>query len=152
MHGEVLVWKKSIINIFYIWQVTVTLTFELWTQSFTLDTQSYLDEQICHSISKSFHVCRSYGTDKVYHQHFWTLTSDCVLDLWARDLGLARDTQSYLEKRICQIISKSFNARKGYGLDKVYHQHFLTLTNHSDLDLWAIDLGLTLNNISHLDK
>ena len=46
-----------------------------------------------------------------------TVSADCELDIWLRDMLLAQDTLSCLDDHSCQIIFKSHHAGWGYSLN-----------------------------------
>lgn len=81
-------------------------------------------EQMCQGISKSFYAWRSYSRTRSIINIFylWSVT----VTLWVRNLGPARNTPSQ-SKQMCQG----------------------RLTCHCDLTLWAWNLGLTCNTLSH---
>ena len=61
------------------------------------------------------------GFTEVYAQ---SLSADCVLDLWPSDMVLVRDTWSYHDDHLCQIIFKSHHVRLSYGPDTILeHTH-----------------------------
>lgn len=96
------------------------MCFCLWARAVGLKshTLAHQGEQIQQGILKSFHALRSHSPDKVYHQQFLLLTSDSDLDIWASHLGLTCNKPTVQGETICQVILKSFQVWRSYGLDK----------------------------------
>lgn len=122
-HEEVMARARSNIDTSYICQVT----------DIAHNTFSNLDEQKSQCILKSCHAWRMYGPDKVYHQIYLPLTSECDLYLSVMNLGLTRDTPFHQGGQTCQdnylkILTWTEMLWSGQGLSS-------TLTCHCDLDL-----------------
>ena len=71
-------------------------------------------EQLCQTILKSMHKCRSYGPDKLQLWPFYYLTFKCDLNLQPTWINVSNVALLLLK----EIILKSMHKCTSYGLDK----------------------------------
>ena len=87
------------------------------------------------------------GFTEVYAQ---SLSVDCDLNLWPIDMVFVRDTSSYHDDHLCQIISNPIMHdkvmdRTWTGFIEVYEQN---ISVDCDLDLWRSDMVLVRDTLS----
>ena len=114
-----------------------------------LDTQNCHDEHLCKAVLKSTNEWTTSGTNKLYYADIWPLILNSDLDLWAMDMGLARDTPTHYGEHLWQGILKSPDEWQSYSPDKLYYTHIWPLISKCDLDLWAMDMGLARDTPTH---
>ena len=93
---------------------------ELWAGDMILvcNTSSYHYNHLCHIIYKSQHRWPSYGQTQTGFTEIYaqSLSADCDIDLWAKDMVLVHDTLFYHEDHLYQLIFKSHQTWPRYGL------------------------------------
>ena len=101
--------------------------FDLWARVTGLahDKPTPHEEHFCQVNTKSSNEWWIYSPDKLYYSHIKPLTSKCDLELWARDMGLARDILHVVN--ICDS-SKSLNKWWIHSLDKIRRMDAQTYT------------------------
>ena len=92
--------------IFYIWPLSVTLTFNIGPRVLYATRPTHDTEQFDKVLWSYNNYLSSNGPDKPKNAHFWPLTSKCDLDLWQNATGLIRDTPTHDTELIWQSFMK----------------------------------------------
>ena len=101
--------------------LSIVFDLKLWTSDmiFVCNTSSCHDNYLFHIIYKSQHRSPSYGQTQTGFTEIYaqSLSADCDIDLWSRDMVLVRDTLFCHDYHLYQIIFKSDHAWQRYGSD-----------------------------------
>ena len=112
------------LNLWPLYHLTVKCELDLqpnWT-NVSNSTSTPQGEQLCQTILKFMHKCRSYRPDYLYKLSLWPfyhLTLKCDLELQPAWTTVSNGTSTYQGEYLYQIVLKSMHKYKSYGPGKL---------------------------------